>query len=130
MKTFLLGLLLWQIIVLAKPLELNAHTFSATVARNNVLVLFHTNWCKNCRPVHQVFEALSAELRESNIIIATVDAGTQKTVAYKEAIRSFPSVVLYHGSHRHFYEGNRKFDDVMRFITSRISIARDDSQEK
>jgi thiol-disulfide isomerase/thioredoxin len=110
--------------VLGKPLELNDYTFSATVANNNVLVLFHTNWCKNCRFVRQVFEKLSEDLGESNILITTLDAESQRSVTYKESIRSFPSILLYYEGRREFYEGNRKYDDVLQFITKRISITR------
>lgn len=108
--------------VIGHPIALNAHTFSSTVARNNVLVLFHTSWCKNCRPVREVFERLSYELRREDVLVATLDAESQRTVAHKESIRSFPSVYLYRHGERDRYEGNRKYEDILRFISSRITI--------
>lgn len=103
-------------------LNLNAHTFASTVARNNVLILFHTTWCKNCRLVREVFEQLVKELRRDDVIVAILDAEAQRSVAYKENVRSFPSIFLYVGDRRERYEGSRKLDDVAAFVRQRVKV--------
>jgi thiol-disulfide isomerase/thioredoxin len=105
--------------LLADPIALNTHTFSATVAKNNVLVLFHTSWCKTCRPVRETFQQLS-QLRREGVLIGVLDAEAQRSVAHKEGVRSYPSIFLYRHGRREQYIGKRGYADLLNFLNSSL----------
>ena len=59
-----------------------------------VLVDFATHWCAPCRALQPILRALEAE-RPGRLRVCTVDAETNRALADRYDVRSFPTVIAF-----------------------------------
>lgn len=74
-------------------LSLTSDSFDSTIAKGKVLIDFYTEWCGHCRIVQPVVEELSVKYADS-VLVAKVDADTEKELADRYGIKIYPTIVV------------------------------------
>ena len=80
-----------------KPVAIDDARFERFVARNDlpVVVDFWAAWCGPCRAMAPQFEQAARQLK-GDAIFAKVDSDASPQVSARFAIRSIPTLVLFH----------------------------------
>lgn len=92
-----------------------------------VLVFYAPNECRECSDILKGLENIDDDTDDHGILFVTTD---DLTLARKNGINKFPSLVLYrHGKHT-IYTGNmKKPDDVLKWVTSEEALDSPDQIE-
>jgi thioredoxin 2 len=82
----------------APPIELNERNFDRHITRNDIPVLidFWAPWCGPCRSMAPAFEQ-AARILEPFFRIAKLNTEEAPNIASRFAIRSIPTLMLFHG---------------------------------
>lgn len=73
----------------------------------NVMVEFYAPWCGHCQALAPEYAAAATELKDSDAVLAKVDATEENELAQKYEIQGFPTVLFFvDGVHRP-YQGPR-----------------------
>ena len=81
----------------ATPVDLNDQSFSKFVGNNDlpVVVDFWAEWCGPCKQMAPAYSEAAGQL-QSRAILAKLNTETAQAVAGKYAIRSIPTMIVFH----------------------------------
>ncbi|OMO81301.1 Thioredoxin-like protein [Corchorus olitorius] len=91
--------------------------FSSFIAENEfVMVNFYTTWCGWSQELAPVYEAAAATMKDDGVAFAQVDCVTEYNLAMKYHISGYPSMFLFAGGVRKYYDGERTRNDIVRWV--------------
>ena len=75
-------------------INLTKSNFESTISKGKSLVDFYTDWCGYCRMIEPAIEELSVKYA-GEVKVAKVDAGSEKEIARRYGVTSFPTVIAF-----------------------------------
>jgi len=132
MKVAILLCLLCTVYVYAGPVNLTPENFDSVVdGTKNVFVKFFAPWCGHCKSMVGAYdETAEAFARESDVVIADVDADAHKDLAGRFGVTGFPTLKFFKkgSTEPEDYNGGREAADIVEYINqqagSRARIAK------
>jgi len=113
--------------------HLTAESFDIAVQDNAFLVIqFFAKWCAHCKSLAPEWEEAASILKQNEIaslygiVLASVDAIVEKSLAEKYQISGFPSIKIFEGHNALEpvnYEGPRQAAGIVEFLLKRASPA-------
>ena len=82
----------------------------------HILVMFYAPWCGHCKKFKPELEKAAHVLRKENLIVAKVDATTEKKLAEKYQVRGYPTVKFFKKGVPIEYTAGRKEQDVINWV--------------
>jgi protein disulfide-isomerase A6 len=120
MKVALLFFILYAVTVLSGPVVLTPENFDSIVdGSKNVFVKFYAPWCGHCKSMVGAYdEVAEAFSRESDVVIADVDADQHKDLGGRFGVSGFPTLKFFKkGSTEPIeFNGAREANDIIEFI--------------
>jgi thioredoxin-like negative regulator of GroEL len=117
-KIIILGLLIAAFLfMLFKKYSSMTEHFSANTGRE--LVLFHMPGCGHCEKLMPTWNLLKTNYgNNKNLDIMSVSSDEKPMMIERYGIKSFPTILLLkHGEQKMKYEGDRSYEDLVRFIS-------------
>lgn len=108
-------------------LDLLPSNFDETViAGKPALVEFFAPWCGHCKNLAPVYEELAHnfEFAKDKLVIAKVDADSEKSLGQRFGIQGFPTIKYFDGKSDkpEDYTGGRDIDSLSAFLTEKTGI--------
>ena len=98
-------------------LSLNEQTFGLAIREfKYLLVLFFDPECYHCQQFIPEYEKAASFLKKQNFVLAKLDAYKAEKIANHYDIDAFPKVILLKKNERIVYEGERKAEDIEKWI--------------
>jgi len=120
MKVAFLLFVVYALCVSAGTLSLTPETFDSVVdGTKNVFVKFFAPWCGHCKSMVPAYEETAeAFAKESDVVIADVDADAHKDLATRFGVSGFPTLKFFKkGSTDPVdYNGGREAADIIEYI--------------
>jgi protein disulfide-isomerase A1 len=87
----------------------------------DVLVEFYAPWCGHCKSLAPDYEKLAAEFRNSNVVIAKMDATANE--AKGVAVKGFPTIRFYSANNKkpEDFNGDRNFEGLKKFVLEKAN---------
>ncbi|CAN0331473.1 unnamed protein product, partial [Discosporangium mesarthrocarpum] len=110
-------------------MELTGQTFDAVALdpSKTVLVEFYAPWCGHCKSLAPTYEKLAEVFEgEEDVIIAKVDATSEKGLASRFGVTGFPVLKLFAagnnaaGDEPETYDWARELDPLVTFINEKV----------
>jgi len=125
MKVAFLLFVLCVVNILAGPVVLTPDNFDSIVdGTKNVFVKFYAPWCGHCQAMEGAYgEVANAFTKESDVVIADLDANEHKDLAGRFGVSGFPTLKFFKkGSTEPVdYNGGREAADIVEFINKESS---------
>jgi protein disulfide-isomerase-like protein len=81
------------------------------------MVLFYAPWCPHCKTVMGDWAKLK-KAAPSNINVAKVNCDKKPELAEKHEVKGFPTIILFKGGKKVYFEGPRNLENFLEFIKS------------
>jgi protein disulfide-isomerase A6 len=132
MKVTILFTLLCAVYVYAGPVNLTPENFDSVVdGSKNVFIKFFAPWCGHCKAMVGAYdEVAEAFAKESEVVIADVDADAHKDLAGRFGVTGFPTLKFFKkgSTEPEDYNGGREAADIVEYVNkqagSRARIAK------
>lgn len=110
-------------IQMSRIVELSAPHFARFVAKGNSVVLFSASWCKPCKEMKPVFQAMEEKLH-ALAVFGKIDIAVSPTIAQTYGIRSVPSLAVFHeGRLLRVIAGSRSVSALKKAIITELEEA-------
>jgi len=120
MKLAFLLLVVYALCVSAGPVNLTPENFDSVVdGSKSVFIKFFAPWCGHCKSMIPAYEETAeAFAKESEVVIADVDADAHKELATRFGVTGFPTLKFFKkGSTDPVdYSGGREATDIIEYI--------------
>jgi protein disulfide-isomerase A6 len=120
MKLLFVTIAVFFCLSLGGPVNLTPENFDSVVdGSKHVFVKFFAPWCGHCKAMVPAYEETAeAFAKESNVVIADVDADAHKELATRFGVSGFPTLKFFKkGSTTPTdYNGGREASDIIDFI--------------
>jgi len=107
-------------LVVAGPLTLTPENFDSIIdGSRNVFVKFYAPWCGHCKSMIPAYEETAeAFAKESEVVIADLDADQYKDLAGKYGVSGFPTLKFFKkgSTTPEDYSGGREAADIIEFV--------------
>ena len=98
-------------------LVLTDDTFLSAVKKyDTLMVLFYAPWCEHCRNFLPEYSKAAEVLKKEDIILAKVDATSNKKLSEKYNIKGFPTTILLIDDSIIEYNGRRKSQNIIQWM--------------
>jgi protein disulfide-isomerase A6 len=125
MKVAFLLFVLCVVNILAGPVVLTPENFDSIVdGSKNVFVKFYAPWCGHCQAMEGSYaEVANAFSKESDVVVADLDANEHKDLAGRFGVSGFPTLKFFKkGSTEPVdYNGGREAGDIVEYINKESS---------
>lgn len=81
------------------------------------MVLFYAPWCPHCKTVMGDWAKLK-QSAPSGVKIAKVNCDEKPEMAEKHGVKGFPTIILFKGGKKVYFEGPRNLENFLEFIKS------------
>jgi protein disulfide-isomerase-like protein len=81
------------------------------------MVLFYAPWCPHCKTVMGDWAKLKKSAPEG-VKIAKVNCDEKPEMAEKHGVKGFPTIILFKGGKKVYFEGPRNLENFLEFIKS------------
>ncbi|OMO81293.1 Thioredoxin-like protein [Corchorus olitorius] len=103
-------------------IKLTEQNFSSFIAENEfVMVKFYAPWSQSSQRLAPIYEAAAAAMKDDGVAFAQVDCVLEHELAEKYHIRGYPSLFLFAGGVRQYYDGKKERDDIVRWVRESIA---------
>jgi thioredoxin-like negative regulator of GroEL len=85
--------------------------------KQDSMVLFYTPWCPHCKTVMGDWAKLKKSA-PNGVNIAKVDCEKKPELAEKHDVKGFPTIILFKGGKKVYFEGPRNLENFLEFIKS------------
>jgi len=93
-----------------RSLELDSHTISTDVAPTKLTVVdFFAPWCPHCQKLNPVWDSLSAEVTNQEVVVGKVDVETHSDVKKQFGIRRFPTIMYFPAGQKMTFDESRRY---------------------
>jgi len=120
MKLLFVTVAVFFCVTLGSPVNLTPENFDSVVdGSKNVFIKFFAPWCGHCESMVPAYEEASEAFgKESDVVIADVDADAHKELATRFGVSGFPTLKFFKkGSTQPTdYNGGREASDIIDFI--------------
>ena len=82
----------------------------------HILIMFYAPWCGHCKKFGPELERAAAVLRKENLIVAKVDATSEKELAKKYKVRTYPTIKFFKKGQISDYKAARKEQAVINWV--------------
>jgi thiol-disulfide isomerase/thioredoxin len=84
---------------------------------NGSMVLFYAPWCPHCKTVMGDWAKLK-KAAPGGMKIAKVNCDEKPELAEKHDVKGFPTIILFKGGKKVYFEGPRNLENFLEFIKS------------
>jgi len=109
-------------LVFSGPVTLTPENFDTVVdGSKNVFVKFYAPWCGHCKSMVPAYEETAAAFaKETEVVIADVDADAHKDLAGRFGVSGFPTLKFFKkgSTTAEDYNGGREAADIIEFVNS------------
>ena len=110
-------------ILMSRIVELNAPQFARFVAKGSSVVMFSASWCKPCKEMRPIFQALEEKLH-ALAEFGKIDIAVSPTIAQTYGIRSVPSLAVFHeGRLLKIFAGSKSVSSLKKAIIAELEDA-------
>lgn len=110
-------------ILMSRIVELNAPQFARFVAKGSSVVMFSASWCKPCKEMRPIFQALEEKLH-ALAEFGKIDIAVSPTIAQTYGIRSVPSLAVFHeGRLLKIFAGSKSVSALKKAIITELEDA-------
>jgi protein disulfide-isomerase A1 len=89
-------------------------TFDDLTAHGTWLIEFFAPWCGHCKKLKPTWEKVATEL-SGKMSLATVDCTSEKKLAERFEVKSFPTLKLWRDGASRMYKGDRSEEALIKF---------------
>ncbi|OPA95510.1 thiol reductase thioredoxin [Pseudomonas fluorescens] len=108
---------------MSRIVELSAPQFAHFVAKGSSVVLFSASWCKPCKEMKPIFQALEEKLH-ALAVFGKIDIAVSPTIAQTYGIRSVPSLAVFHeGRLLKIFAGSKSVSALKKAIITELEDA-------
>merc|ERR1711915_407432 len=124
-RTFFALLLLAVVYVSAENVVvLTDDTFESTIAENDfVLVEFFAPWCGHCKKLAPEFEKAATQLKDSGIVLGSVDATVYGDLAQSHGVKGYPTLFFFKNGQKIDYSGPREAAGIVAWLNKKSGPA-------
>jgi protein disulfide-isomerase A1 len=129
-KLFLIALLFSTSVICdeenpnSEVLELTDETITEAIANNkNIFIEFYAPWCGHCKRLAPDYEIVASFFKDSDVVIAKIDASTHNQAAGTYEVRGFPTLKLFVNGQPTDYEGERGSMAMIQWIKKKTGPA-------
>jgi protein disulfide-isomerase-like protein len=79
------------------------------------MVLFYAPWCPHCKTMMGDWEELKKKA-PGHINVAKVNCEAKPEMAEKHDVKGFPTIILFKGGKKVYFEGPRNLENFLEFI--------------
>jgi thiol-disulfide isomerase/thioredoxin len=85
-------------------------------------VLFKAEQCGHCARIRPIFDQLGddEEIAEKGIVLATIDAPSNRKTAARFHITGFPVMLFLHRGQIYRFKGRRTFENLKKFVVEDV----------
>jgi len=85
------------------------------------MIKFYQPWCGFCSAMKPAWDKLAEEVNES-VFIADVNCSEEPRLCSKNAVKGYPTILVYFDGELSKYEGDRDFDALYEYVDENLAL--------
>jgi protein disulfide-isomerase-like protein len=91
------------------------HFEDLELGKEDAMVLFYAPWCGHCKSMMGDWEKLEKKA-PNGLKIVKVNCDEKPEIASSQGVQGFPTIALFKGGKKIYFEGPRNLDNFLEFI--------------
>ena len=93
-------------------------------ADKHILLKLYAPWCGHCKSLAPEYERAASMIgsKKKTHILAELDATISEAAAAEFKVKSYPTIKYFHNGKVEDYDGERKADDIVRFLDKKAGV--------